>query len=357
MAPLLLFVPFFSDRLRLLAILLFMGLHIGMAVCLELGYFSQFCCVAWLALLPSGFWQAIARRWPQRRDFTLFFDGECALCRKGVNLLLTFLGLPQTAALPAQADPRAWDAVREHQSWMLVDPQGKDLFGFDAFVALLQLSRVGKLGRMFKSKPLFRRGEQLYKFIARSRNKTSSVLDALLQEQPNPAQISKGWQILAGCLLLYTLAWNLTTINSPRYGILLPSGTRWVAPSLGIDQRWELFASFNHATNGWFVMPAQLRNGQIVDLFRNGAPLSWHKPQVVSTLYPSHEWCEYLRRLRRPGHVWARRYYASYICREWNRRHPASQRIVVFKIYFMRERHLLNNQTQPLKPQLLWEQG
>jgi len=358
LAPFLLFAPFFSDRLRTLVVFLFLCLHIGLAICLELGQFSHFCCAAWLALLPSGFWEAIEHRWPQRRDFTLFFDDECAFCRKGVSLLLTFLGLPKTAALPAQVDPRAWDAVREHQSWMLVDRQGKDLFGFDVFVALIQLSRVGRLGWLLKSKPFCRIGEQFYRFIARNRNKgLASVLGAILEEQPNDARTPKVWQILAGCFLLYTLSWNLMTLDPPRYGVLLPSDTRWIAPSLDIGQKWQLFPSFTHAIDGWLVMPAQLRNGQVVDLFRNGAPVSWRKPQITSALYPNHEWRKYLRRLRKPENAWARPYYASYICNQWNRLHPASQQIVEFKIYFMRERHLLNNQTQLLKPQLLWEQG
>lgn len=47
---------------RTITCFIFMGFHIGLGLCLELGIFPAICIVAWMAFLPSGFWDFLAKR-------------------------------------------------------------------------------------------------------------------------------------------------------------------------------------------------------------------------------------------------------------------------------------------------------
>ena len=61
--PALLFVPFHTGRVRLAVVVGFLLFHlVGLRLCLELGPFPWVCAVAWLALLPGGFWDRVAGR-------------------------------------------------------------------------------------------------------------------------------------------------------------------------------------------------------------------------------------------------------------------------------------------------------
>jgi hypothetical protein len=59
--PLLLFVPVFTGPIRTAVVVMFILFHlVGLGLCLELGPFPYVCAVAWLALLPTWFWE---RKW------------------------------------------------------------------------------------------------------------------------------------------------------------------------------------------------------------------------------------------------------------------------------------------------------
>lgn len=56
LGPLLLLLPFRRSFFRLLAVGLFLGLHLGFALCLDLGPFSFTMMALWLLFLPACFW-------------------------------------------------------------------------------------------------------------------------------------------------------------------------------------------------------------------------------------------------------------------------------------------------------------
>lgn len=59
--PLLLFYPARGWGLRTFVVAAFFGLHVGIAVTMDIGLFSYVCIACWLAFLPTGFWDALAR--------------------------------------------------------------------------------------------------------------------------------------------------------------------------------------------------------------------------------------------------------------------------------------------------------
>src|SRR5262249_55056772 len=52
LGPLLILSPWLTQRLRLLAVALFVGFHLGLALCMDLTAFSLIMVVAWLVFLP-----------------------------------------------------------------------------------------------------------------------------------------------------------------------------------------------------------------------------------------------------------------------------------------------------------------
>lgn len=59
LAPLLILSPWKTQRLRLLAVVLFVGFHLGLALCMDLTAFSLIMAVAWSAFLPTLVWDTL----------------------------------------------------------------------------------------------------------------------------------------------------------------------------------------------------------------------------------------------------------------------------------------------------------
>ncbi len=101
-------------------------------------------------------------------------------------------------------------------------------------------------------------------------------------------------------------------------------------------------------------MPGQLVNGTEVDIFRNGAPVSYDKPADVSLLYKNQRWQKYLMNLWLKNYSDYRLSYGKYLCRQWNNSHPANLQLKTFKILFMLEKTKLNYETPEVIPTTVW---
>lgn len=65
LGPLLVFSPWFTERLQLLAVVIFAGFHVfGLAPALYLGIFPFVCAAAWMQFLPARFWDEWRHRLP-----------------------------------------------------------------------------------------------------------------------------------------------------------------------------------------------------------------------------------------------------------------------------------------------------
>lgn len=104
-------------------------------------------------------------------DVTVYYDDECAFCRKWVRILHRALLLPNSRTLPARADARIWQEVLERNSWVVADPSGAHWYDFAAMTALVAASPV-----VFFCAPLMRipyiarLGERYYRRVARRRS-------------------------------------------------------------------------------------------------------------------------------------------------------------------------------------------
>jgi hypothetical protein len=71
LAPCLAFVPVRTERLRMAAVVLFVGFHLGLLALFDISIFPAVCIAAWTAFLPGGFWRSLeAWRRADRRGGT-----------------------------------------------------------------------------------------------------------------------------------------------------------------------------------------------------------------------------------------------------------------------------------------------
>ncbi|MEM6426933.1 MAG: HTTM domain-containing protein, partial [Cyanobacteria bacterium P01_D01_bin.128] len=130
LGPLLIFVPFRTSFFRTLAVVMFVGLHLGFGLTLNLGIFPFLSAFTWLAFIPTDTWQ----RWTKRafkapqRGLTIYYDADCGFCKKVVCLLRTLLVLPDKPAFTAQSDDSICADMEAQNSWVVVDWQGQRHF-------------------------------------------------------------------------------------------------------------------------------------------------------------------------------------------------------------------------------------
>ncbi len=157
------------------------------------------------------------------------------------------------------------------------------------------------------------------------------------QARPPSLGLSRGWQAFVAACLIYVTLWNVRTLDFSRFSRYFPRKWNFVGEFLRIDQFWNMFAPFPLKDDGWYVIPGKLKNGEQVDLFRHGAPVSWEKPADVAALYPNERWRKYMMNLWAQTHTQYRLYFGQYLCRTWNRSHFGQKQLDTFQIVYMQE--------------------
>jgi hypothetical protein len=155
--------------------------------------------------------------------------------------------------------------------------------------------------------------------------------------------------LTAAFFLAYVVLWNLGTLPDASLGgkLDVPSGLRWMAFAFRIDQHWDMFSPSPLKDDGWYVIPGTLIDGTIVDVFQNGSPLSWEKPELVAYTYKNQRWQKYMMTLWNRDFSAFREYYGKYLCRSWNDKHKGGQQLDHFTIYFMKEDTLSDGEAPP----------
>lgn len=167
------------------------------------------------------------------------------------------------------------------------------------------------------------------------------------------------WQPTVGAFfcvacLVYVFLWNVRTVNFATYSAILPIASNWFGQTLRIDQMWGMFAPKPATDDGWYVIPARLRDGTEVDLFTNGAPVQWGKPVDVAATYRNQRWRKYLRNIWEREHASHRRYFGQYLCRTWNAEPHVHTILETFQIFYMKEETLPGGVSAAPEKVLLW---
>jgi hypothetical protein len=372
--PVLLFIPFANGLLRTLAVASFIAFHAGLGVCLELGFFPPTCWLAWIALLPTWFWDKLGTRFddPAREGLVVYYDAGRRAAGKAAARLRTFLLLDGAELVPLAQDEARQAAAAKRNSWLVVAGPGKDRFGYEAVVHLARLSPLFfPVAGLLTWWPPRAVGEWVFRRIGGSR---------LVAGPPEPAGAAPAvpapglvQNALVLFLLVYVFAINVRTLPSiSRWALLplsyaldsdvqtleekfrektwLPDMAMNLAATLGLDQSWGVFAPQPGTLDGWYVIVGTLKNGRQANLFTGGYPLdgveivdaippsSWEKPELISAEYANSRWRKYLINLYGDLHMQLRPYYVDYLCREWNARHSGGEELALIEMYFMAER-------------------
>jgi hypothetical protein len=139
---------------------------------------------------------------------------------------------------------------------------------------------------------------------------------------------------VAAICLAYICCWNVRTVW-PAFARVFPTALNPIGYTLRIDQYWIMFAPSPVREDGWFVVPGKVVGGRMVDVFRGGAPLRWERPKLVADSYINRRWRRFLWNVTRADAPGYRKYFAAYLCREWDRKHE--ELLESFDIILMRE--------------------
>ena len=156
---------------------------------------------------------------------------------------------------------------------------------------------------------------------------------------------------IAFCLM-YVFMWNAKSI---RPECIFPDYLRPFGQMLQLEEEWNMFAPYPSPDDGWYIIPGKLMDGTEVDLFRNGQPVKWKKPKLISNSYKNHYWFKLYENLRQGDNTPQLLNFGRYLCRKWDATHKDDREIQKFSIYFMRETTLPDYKSPKPEKVLLWD--
>ena len=180
-------------------------------------------------------------------------------------------------------------------------------------------------------------------------------------ERTRPA--SPGWvrlghqvrETLVFALLFYVCWWNLDDVAG-RPGRWMSAPTRWFGYLFRVDQHWSMFAPSVFKDDGWFILEGTTQAGQLIDLSRGGAPVTYAKPAAIVSTFKNDRWRKYSENYLFIDKAWMRPYYCNYLLRRWQQdpAHPPLRRLA---IVYMKEVSQPNYRVAPATRELLCDCG
>ena len=357
--PFLFIFPFWNNQMRMIGIILFILMQIGINTSMSIGLFGLICIVITFGLLPSTFWTWLGSiRKRAKTGLTIYYDGGCGFCERIVFYIKRALVLsPHTNIVKASTNPDMTALMYKEDSWIVVGEDGKPTTQFDGVITAFSYSPIFFfLAPFFRLPGIYDLGQFLYRTTANSRKK-------ICEAKPKPKTIIKNKELAAfgqatgnlvlATILVFVIFWNVD--NLPGNSKLIPTQLNSFAWMTRLDQKFDMFAPTPLTDDGWYVIPGVLRSGDEVDLFRDGAPVTYEKPALVSRTYKDQRWQKYMMNLWKTSYKDYRLPYGKYLCREWNNDHTGDETLQTFKIIFMRENTLPDYQTSTPTPVTTWE--
>ena len=376
--PLFLFVPIRTSRLRNLAIITFILLHLGFGLTLHLGIFPLLSIVTWLAFMPTSTWEHWSKHCYGQPHWGLaiYYDADCGFCKKMVHLIRTFLCLwPTTPLQTAQGHPDIFAAMERQNSWVVVDEQGHYHYKFAAIAYVCSVSPVfWMLAPVLRWPPIMAAGNRFYEAIANNRRRAGLLTRPF---KFHAFKVKASWisHSLAAIFLLLTSVWNLrsitnhrTLVNSNHTAI---QALRRITHSrtanrlhplvkiIRLDQGWSIFSPSPPRDDGWYVITGTLQNGTTVNVLQPNQPIAIDKPTLAQrqAIYQNLQWRTYFINLNRNLGEKLYPYYGHYVCRNWNRRYSGNQRLRQFSVTFMDERTVPPGEVQTVDEIPSWHQS
>lgn len=337
--PFLLFFPLLTGPVRTGAVLMFMNLHFGIWLTLDVGIFPWISAFGMVCFLPGWFWDVVVSK--VRGAFPVE---------------------------PAIARPLRRATRSVHAYWLplraLLSPAGGVRWSYS--IAGSAGSGGNRLEGPAKDEVAPASSEQ-----GGARMATGGRRKRRDAGEPQPTVIlrsSLATNLLAAFLLLHVFSYQITQVSPPITServsaFVMPESVEPVGTVLGLRQAWGVFSPAPPTLDGWHVIPGTLRSGQKVDLMaltrgdyypREG--VLWEKPRDVKDLYKNQHWRSYMDVIvHQENYAPLRRHLNRYICREWNSRHTSDERLTGFDMTYMLEETKPDYQRPTPQKKVLWK--
>ncbi|MCB0271562.1 MAG: HTTM domain-containing protein [Bdellovibrionales bacterium] len=356
--PFLLLSPMVKEKGRLLIIMSFVGMHLGIFALMNVGLFSWMCIAVWPLFLPSLFWDFWKKRskktWGE--GFVLYFDQNCGFCQKAMRIIHIFSGLSSAKVEPAQSHPQIFEKMEKENSWVVQTPFGQ----FTKYKAFLQIVQASPIFCIFlpllQSKPIAFMGEKIYHWVSNNR-KTASLLTKPLSYRDHISPTPKAQPWVVAVLFIYVLLYNLGGIDwqSPwlEKHIRQPEFFWPVSNFLRLDQNWGMFAPKPSTQDGWYIIHARTKDGRDVNLWTTDIFHPYEQPKYVAGTFIMHRWNKYLSNLLSNNHQKYLEYFAKYLCRSNNQKREGDDQIDILKIKFIEEQTSISKPYERFE-RLMW---
>ncbi len=150
---------------------------------------------------------------------------------------------------------------------------------------------------------------------------------------PTPPQFSSSQYMnwVVGFFFVYAFVHNATSLTE-RGRPPFPLST--IGSVLRLQQEWRMFSPHPPSDDGWWVIPATLRDGSIVNLYNGEEFVSWETPENIASTYGV-RWKKYFH------NIWSYdkfrpklAYYADWLRRHWDEDHEPEQHVKSLEIYY-----------------------
>ena len=152
-APLSLLLPVRNASVRLGAILGIVTLHLSISSVMFVGIFPLLGITGTFFFLPGQFWDFLGRKLVKTSGagIKIYYDDDCGFCLRTVRIIKMFFMLPAVESAGAQSVPEIEAAMRQRNSWVVIDRHGEYHYGFDGVVVV-----VGESPILWPLKPLLK---------------------------------------------------------------------------------------------------------------------------------------------------------------------------------------------------------
>ena len=410
--PLLLLLPLAWGWQRLFAVALMLGLHVGFGLCLNLLAFSATSAVFWLAFVPSCFWEwlLLSKAPPDATGVRIVYDADCLFCFRVAHFVRGLLGLPRSVVGASSENAQMQALIDRENSWVVERADGGRFFRYEAFLALLPYSFLGRATAWFWQLGALRSaGDHAYRLVAANRQALSPLVSWLRTAEPLPAgtrtyRVGQGICVILIAVSAISIGRRLdvnpggffkedVVTGLQRIGLLSrppgydpqnpPRQPAWLdwgwydaidgpMSAVLLKQSWGMFAPSPMVDDGWFVIVGTRVDGTREELYNRGqfrygesammADDTWDKPEPVVDVYPSARWRKYLYRLWIEGSSSHRAQFSAYLTRVYDRAdrkrfgeaaRSGGKRLLLFEIYYMLERTRPEGGHHPLHKKLI----
>lgn len=347
-APLLVLCPFFWPWVRITGLLLLASLHVAFLLMLHIGLFPLIDFMALSLLIPTAVWAMLDNRKPPHRltAIKLYYDEDCGFCLKMCLLLRTFLLTHNTQILPAQHYPPIYAIMEKENSWVVTDENNQPHIHWHAMVLLFSARTLFKpIAWIMRFPPLLWLGNKTYRWVADNRPLMGKLSHRALAYRHLSTTPTIQGSIAAAFMFYIVTSYNIYGL--PQVAQAAPKHVQYVAKTLRVDQRWDMFAPYPLTISMYALIPGKLRDGSAVNLYpKTSIDESWQAPDRYYPLYDGYRWRKYFSRIRSYSDNAVRSALGSYLCKSWNEQpRPIETQLATLEIHFVTRR--TNTQNLP----------